>query len=147
MELAQYLKELRKKRRYTQEYVAYKLNICRQTYSHYETGRISPSAEMLSQIAELYKIPVERLFDVSINSHEDTKDLEKSQRADVLPLIEFLEDTRNYERLKSLDMAERQLIYYYENLRMSEQVALMAMVKVFFDHCVNKGMNNNNGVW
>ena len=40
--LNQYLKELRKSCGYSQEFVASHLNITRQTYSHYETGRISP---------------------------------------------------------------------------------------------------------
>lgn len=38
--LEKYLKELRKSYNYSQEYVASQLNITRQTYSHYETGRI-----------------------------------------------------------------------------------------------------------
>ena len=40
--LDQYLKELRKACNYSQEFVASHLNITRQTYSHYETGRIIP---------------------------------------------------------------------------------------------------------
>lgn len=40
--LGSYLKLLRKKHNYSQEFFASKLNIIRQTYSHYETGRIQP---------------------------------------------------------------------------------------------------------
>lgn len=45
--LPEYLKHLRKSRRYTQEEVAARLHISRQTYSHYETGRIRPSINVL----------------------------------------------------------------------------------------------------
>ncbi len=45
--LGSYLKTLRKEQNYTQEYVASYLDIIRQSYSHYETGRTSPSIETL----------------------------------------------------------------------------------------------------
>ena len=41
------LKALRKRSGYSQEFVASKLNIIRQTYSHYETGRIIPPIDSL----------------------------------------------------------------------------------------------------
>ena len=45
--LEMYLKELRKFYNYSQEFVASQLNITRQTYSHYETGRITPPINSL----------------------------------------------------------------------------------------------------
>ena len=43
--LGTYLKSLRKSNGYSQEFVASSLNIIRQTYSHYETGRIIPPVD------------------------------------------------------------------------------------------------------
>ena len=41
--LSQRLKELRKLHNYTQDYVASMLGVVRQTYSHYETGKRTPT--------------------------------------------------------------------------------------------------------
>lgn len=57
--LEHYLKELRKSCNYSQEFVASHLNITRQTYSHYETGRITPPVNSLYNLAKLYGVPVE----------------------------------------------------------------------------------------
>lgn len=60
--LGDYLKVLRKHKGYSQEYVASQLNIIRQTYSHYETGRILPPLEAICALAELYQVPLESLL-------------------------------------------------------------------------------------
>lgn len=54
--LGTYLKSLRKSNGYSQEFVASSLNIIRQTYSHYETGRIIPPVDSLYNLAMLYHI-------------------------------------------------------------------------------------------
>ena len=64
--LEQYLKELRKSCNYSQEFVASHLNITRQTYSHYETGRITPPVNSLYNLAKLYGIPVENLLNLVV---------------------------------------------------------------------------------
>lgn len=71
MELAQktidkYLKELRKSCNYSQEFVASHLNITRQTYSHYETGRIIPPVNSLYNLAKLYGVPVESFLELVV---------------------------------------------------------------------------------
>ena len=59
--LEQYLKDLRKSCNYSQEFVASHLNITRQTYSHYETGRINISIEQLIKIADFYDVSLDYL--------------------------------------------------------------------------------------
>lgn len=56
------LKFIRKSFDYTQEFVSRYLNIERQTYSHYETGRNLPSVEILYRLASLYHIGVENFY-------------------------------------------------------------------------------------
>jgi len=55
--LGERLKVLRKRKRYSQQYVADRIGVIRQTYSHYETGRITPPLKMLYRIAQLYEVP------------------------------------------------------------------------------------------
>ena len=52
-----YLRWLRIRSGYPQEYVASRINIIRQTYSHYETGRICPSIVSLYNLCLLYDLP------------------------------------------------------------------------------------------
>ena len=56
--LGEYLKTLRRRCGYSQEFVASKLNIIRQTYSHYETGRIMPPVDSLYHLSKLYNVRV-----------------------------------------------------------------------------------------
>lgn len=60
--LPEYLKQLRKSHHYRQEDIALKLNIRRQTYSHYETGRIKPSIKVLCYLAQIYEVSMEDIL-------------------------------------------------------------------------------------
>ena len=64
--LEQYLKDLRRSCSYSQEFVASHLNITRQTYSHYETGRITPPVNSLYNLAKLYGVPVESFLELVV---------------------------------------------------------------------------------
>ena len=66
--LGTYLKSLRKQHRYSQEFVASYINVIRQTYSHYETGRITPPLETLNKLALLYQIPIDSFLSFVIHS-------------------------------------------------------------------------------
>ena len=55
------LKELRKESKKTQVQVAKELNITQRAYSHYETGTREPSIDLLIDIANYYKIPIDVL--------------------------------------------------------------------------------------
>ncbi|MCI7789507.1 MAG: transcriptional regulator [Lachnospiraceae bacterium] len=72
--LGEYLKVLRTHHGYSQEFVASHLNIIRQTYSHYETGRILPPLEAICTLAELYQVPVDSLLKLVVqnNSEQDS---------------------------------------------------------------------------
>ena len=50
------LKYLRQLNSYTQEEVAQKLSVSRQSYSKYEKGTVVPSDKMILKIAELYNV-------------------------------------------------------------------------------------------
>ncbi len=71
--LPEYLRQLRVSSHYRQNFVAAKLNISRQTYSHYETGRIRPPARALYGLAKLYEVPVESLLSCMVSGRRDGK--------------------------------------------------------------------------
>jgi transcriptional regulator with XRE-family HTH domain len=64
------LKTLRKQKGMTQDILAQRLNVVRQTVSKWEKGLSVPDAEMLTKIAELLEVPVSDLLGAKI---EDEK--------------------------------------------------------------------------
>lgn len=62
IQLAENLRRLRDDYNYTQTQIAEKLNISRQAYSNYETGKRIPDIDMLIRIADIYQITLEQLL-------------------------------------------------------------------------------------
>lgn len=56
------LKTLRKNKGFTQEELAARLNVVRQTVSKWEKGQSVPDAEMLVKMAEIFEVPVSQLL-------------------------------------------------------------------------------------
>lgn len=60
------LKTLRKNKGITQEELAVRLNVVRQTVSKWEKGQSVPDAEMLVKLAEIFEVPVSQLLGTRI---------------------------------------------------------------------------------
>ncbi len=136
--LAERLKELRNDRNYSQAYIAEQLNISRQTYSHYETGRINPPTDSLRSLAELYNISMDLLIptqpkrNTSLGSFSDAyiPDCQMSKGYN-----DFVQT--NKSRLRSLSNSEKHLLYYYSLLDSRDQKDILAFMKL-------KGINRRN---
>lgn len=75
--LNQNIKNLRKQKGYTQETLAQKLNIVRQTVSKWEKGYSVPDAVMLEKLAELFEVSVGELLGDTAQSNDDKADLNR----------------------------------------------------------------------
>lgn len=64
------LKALRKKKGITQEELAARLNVVRQTVSKWEKGLSVPDSELLIKLAESLEVPVSRLLGSKIEAEE-----------------------------------------------------------------------------
>ena len=64
------LKALRKRKGITQEELATRLNVVRQTVSKWETGLSVPDSELLIKLAEILEVPVSRLLGSKIETAE-----------------------------------------------------------------------------
>lgn len=64
------LKALRKKKGITQEELAARLNVVRQTVSKWEKGLSVPDSELLIKLAEILEVPVSRLPGSKIEAEE-----------------------------------------------------------------------------
>ena len=65
------IKALRKTKGLTQDELAIRLNVVRQTVSKWEKGHSLPDAEMLQRIAEVLEADVSQLLGAPINQNED----------------------------------------------------------------------------
>lgn len=102
-----YLKKLRRECRYKQDFVAGQLHIARQTYSHYETGRIRPPAGVLYRLAELYKVPLEEMLSYATGREWEKGRDGEAHREETLLLSYFQKlDEKNREDILSLMQAK-----------------------------------------
>ncbi len=56
------LREIRKKRGYSQLKVAFDLNISREALSYYENGKRSPDITMLKKMSEYFNVSIDYLI-------------------------------------------------------------------------------------
>ena len=75
------IKTIRKNKGYTQEDLASRLNVTRQTVSKWEKGLSVPDADLLVAMAEIFEVPVEELLGAEKASpqqiHEITEQLSR----------------------------------------------------------------------
>lgn len=138
--LEQYLKDLRKSCNYSQEFVASHLNITRQTYSHYETGRITPPVNSLYNLAKLYGIPVENFLELVV-TYKINMDFALKPQSDKLDMtddlsffLDFVNAPENSKKFKFLSRTERQLLFYFLLLDKRDQDDILAFMKVKYQN-------------
>ena len=142
--LEKYLKELRKSYNYSQEYVASQLNITRQTYSHYETGRITPPVDSLYNLSRLYKVPLNSFLELSIHHPENEEhsinisNRNKSECDDINEFLKHISIPENSKKFKFLKRQEKLVLYYYQLLDDRDQEDILSFMKV---KCRNRKKN------
>ena len=134
--LERYLKELRKSYNYSQEYVASQLNITRQTYSHYETGRITPPVDSLYNLSRLYKVPLNSFLELSIHQSQNEEhsisesNRNKSECDDINEFLKHISIPENSKKFKFLKRQEKLVLYYYQLLDDRDQEDILSFMKV-----------------
>ncbi len=134
--IEQYLKKLRKACNYSQEFVASHLNITRQTYSHYETGRITPPVNSLYNLAKLYGVPVENFLELVV-TYNINMDFAIPPRQDdfndsdeLNSYLQYIGAPENSKKFRNLDRKERLLLYYFHSLDTRDQNDIIAFMKI-----------------
>lgn len=129
IDLSTRLKELRKTYNFSQEYVASHLNISRQAYSHYETGRNTPPLDMLIKLSQLYHLPTESF--VSVSSSPTAASSISQQSSDYLnDFLAFFNTTENQSKYRHLSEEEKLLIYFFHKLPIDEQEDFLEILKI-----------------
>ena len=140
LSLQEYLKLLRKEKGYTQEFIAENLSITRQTYSHYETGRIIPPTNSLYNLARLYGEPIENFLEKAV-TYRIGGDLKLSGRyqsdiaSDEIDYYrKFIESAEYKNKCKALDQNERLLLYYYSHLDEHDKQNILSFMKAMIQN-------------
>lgn len=129
--LAKRLKELRKLNNYNQEYVASFLNLSRQAYSHYETGRNTPTPDALLKLAQLYSVPSKDLFYLLPFSNTFSDSQTASPDADLLEdFLTYFSSAEIQEKYKYLDRNEKLLIYFFQKISSDDQTDILDFLKI-----------------
>lgn len=80
--LSENIKHFRKAKKLSQEEMALRLNVVRQTVSKWESGLSVPDADMLMEISALLQVPVSMLLDIEAQppARDLSEELEKVNR-------------------------------------------------------------------
>ena len=127
------LKALRKAHGYTQDFVASRLDIARQTYSHYENGRRVPTYDVVAKIADLYDISMDDLgnYHKQENCIEEDCPKEASIKSQELQnFLDYCNDAQNTPKLKFLNQKEKEMLYYFDKVADSNKWELLEFAKI-----------------
>lgn len=127
------LKELRKAHGYTQDDVASLLGIVRQTYSHYETGKRTPSSESLFKLAGFYNISVDDLMQLTIeldrNVYYDAPAPTQSSE-DLAGFLDYFNNPLNQKKYQMFSNLEKELLYYFEQISETDKKEIIEFTKI-----------------
>lgn len=74
MHFSENLRNLRKEKEYSQEYLAEKMNVTRQTISKWENGTAMPDLKKLTELADLFEVSMDKLLGIDYEGSNEIKD-------------------------------------------------------------------------
>ncbi len=131
--LSEKLKELRKLHNYNQEDVAVVLGVARQTYSHYETGKRTPSTEVLYKLAGLYNVSMNDLAQLTLEIDRDVNfDAPPTTESgdELSQFLDYFSNPRNQKKYQFHTAQEKQLLYYFEKLSEKDKDEIIEFTKI-----------------
>ena len=78
IKIGNFIKELRKEQKLTQEQLAERFGVARRTVSRWETGNNMPDLDVLIQISDYYEIDLRELLDGERKSEKMNKEMEET---------------------------------------------------------------------
>ena len=101
MKFDENLRALRKEKDYSQEYLAEKMNVSRQTISKWENGSAMPDLKKLTELAELFETSMDELLGTSAPSPSSSTATDNSEELELLKRrLDDFQSTFEQERKK-----------------------------------------------
>lgn len=109
------LKTLRKNKGYSQEQLAVRLNVVRQTVSKWEKGVSVPDAQMLMDIAEVFSVSVNELLgnDIEQESKNDSLEVIARELAKLNELMAIEQQKKAENRKKIVEIIGIILLFLF----------------------------------
>ncbi len=130
------LQELRTSLNFSQNYVAEQLCISRQTYSHYETGRITPPVDALCQLADLFQVSIDQLLSHKLKHKPENQYSDSSFRPEEemdreeTEYLNFMGQYKNTVKYANLSENEKHLLFYFLTLDKRDQKDILDFMKL-----------------
>ena len=138
------LKEIRIKRKMTQQEVASKLNITQSTYSGYEAGKYEPGIELLINISNLFQVSIDYLLGNENNFSLDISNMSSIKKE--LLLFYYNQDEfdtyESWRAMKDREEWERENPDKASELR-NWQYEERQKEKEHFEYIINKANKQN----
>lgn len=132
--LASKIKELRKLHNYNQADVAAALGVVRQTYSHYETGKRTPSNDVLYKLAKFYNITVDDLMANTVELDPSIYFFNTSEpehtAEDFGEYLSYFNTDTNKKKFQFHTVLEKELLYYFEKLSEADKKEIIEFTKI-----------------
>ncbi len=131
--LADKLKELRKIHNYNQADVAAVLGVVRQTYSHYETGKRTPSHDVLYKLAKFYNISMDELMRNTVELDPNlyfNSNLPNHTGEEFGEYLSYFNTEANKRKYQFHTVLEKELLYYFEKLSETDKKELIEITKI-----------------
>ncbi len=132
-QLAKRLKELRIVSGYNQDYVASFLQVARQTYGHYETGKRIPKPETIYKLAGLYGVPVEDIMHMSIeldkNIYYDSPAPTESSK-ELSEYLDYYSNPDIRQKYRHNTDIEKELLFYFNKASLDDKKELVEIAKI-----------------
>lgn len=138
------LKEIRTKRKMTQQDVASKLNITQSTYSGYEAGKYEPGMELLIAMSNLFQVSIDYLLGNENNFSLDLSNM-SSIKKELLLFYYNQDEFDTYESWRAMKDKEE-----WERENPDEAIELKNRIyeerqkeKEHFEYIINKANKQN----
>ena len=131
--LAERIRELRKFHNYNQADVAAALDVARQTYSHYETGKRKANHEILYKLANFYGITVDDLLKNTVQTDSYTNlgaTMPNQTEEDLSEYLAYFNTDANKRKYQFHSILEKELLYYFEKLSEADKKELIQIAKI-----------------
>lgn len=120
-----FLKQLRLQHNMKQVQVAKHLGISRQAYSYYERNNTVPGMELLTQLSELYQIPLQTFCAYMPKEAllQETSPYGSAVRANAIycEFLDFFSQHENMKKYHHLNRHEKELLFAFQKLSLSDQ--------------------------